>query len=144
MINTDDGAAQTDTAERAGSAKIWNIGLWVLQVLGAVSFLFAGYQKLTGDPQMVALFTTIGWGQWFRYLTGSLEILGAIALLIPRLRALGALGLAGVMIGALITSFGLGISPIPAVGELVIVAIVAWGRRRELNAGWILGRAPRS
>jgi uncharacterized membrane protein len=124
--------------------KAWNRTLWVLQVLGAVSFLFAGYQKLAGDPQMVALFTAIGWGQWFRYLTGTLEILGAVALLVPRLRALGALGLAGVMAGALVTNFALGISPVPAIGELVIVAIVAWGRRRELNPAWVLGRTERS
>jgi uncharacterized membrane protein YphA (DoxX/SURF4 family) len=123
-----------------GRGKAWHLTLWVLQVLGAVSFLFAGYQKLAGDPQMVALFATIGLGQWFRYLTGTLEILGAIALLIPRLRVLGALGLVGVMVGALITNFAIGISPVPALGELLIVAIVAWGRRRELNSAWVLGR----
>ncbi|WP_051342522.1 DoxX family protein [Pseudonocardia spinosispora] len=126
------------SAPTTGTTKTWNIVLWVLQVLGAVSFLFAGYQKLSGDPQMVALFTAIGWGQWFRYLTGTLEILGALALLIPRLRALGALGLIGVMIGAIITSVALGATVVPALGELVIVAIIAWGRRRELNPAWVL------
>jgi uncharacterized membrane protein YphA (DoxX/SURF4 family) len=128
------------TAPEVGRGNAWHVALWVLQVLGAVSFLFAGYQKLAGDPQMVALFTAIGAGQWFRYLTGTLEILGAVALLIPRLRALGAVGLAGVMAGALITNFALGISPVPALGELLIVAIVAWGRRRELDPARILGR----
>jgi uncharacterized membrane protein YphA (DoxX/SURF4 family) len=114
------------------------VTLWLIQVLGAVSFVLAGYQKLSGSPDMVALFTAIGAGQWFRFLTGTLETLGGIALLIPRLRALGALGLVGVMIGALITNFALGMTPVPAVVELVIVAVVAWGRRHELTPSWVL------
>jgi putative oxidoreductase len=130
----------TSPAAPARPGRIWHVALWALQVLGAVSFGFAGYQKLTGAPDMVALFATIGVGQWFRLLTGTLEILGALALLVPRLRALGAIGLVGVMIGALITNFALGISPLPALVELAIVAVVAWGRRRELTTSWVVHR----
>ncbi len=43
-----------------------------------------GFTKLAGNEQMVALFEAIGVGQWFRYLTGSLEVAGAILLVIPR------------------------------------------------------------
>src|SRR5882724_3503387 len=121
-------------AEVARPSKPWHVTLWVLQVLAAAMFLFAGYLKLAGSPDMVALFEAIGAGQWFRYVTGALEALGAIALLIPKLRALGALGLVGVMIGALITDlFIVGITPVPALINLVIVGIVAWGRRSELR-----------
>jgi putative oxidoreductase len=121
------------TIQTASPGKAWQVTLWVLQVLAAVMFLFAGYLKLTGSPDMVALFAGIGIGQWFRYVTGTLEILGALALFIPRLRALGALGLAAVMIGALITDlFIVHISPLPALIDLVVVAVIAWGRRREL------------
>jgi uncharacterized membrane protein YphA (DoxX/SURF4 family) len=132
-----DNVASVDTAT-ARPGRAWHVVLWVLQVLGAVSFLLAGYQKLAGTPDMVALFSAIGAGQWFRFVTGTLETLGGIALLVPRLRALGALGLIGVMIGALITDFALGISPLPALVELVIVAVIAWGRRRELTPSWVL------
>jgi len=111
-----------------------HVTLWVLQVLAAAMFLFAGYLKLAGSPDMVALFEAIGAGQWFRYVTGALEALGAIALLHPEDAALGALGLVGVMIGALITDlFIVGITPVPALINLVIVGIVAWGRRSELR-----------
>lgn len=120
---------------RPGNAR--HVLLWVIQVLGALSFMFVGYQKLAGAPDMVALFAAIGVGQWFRFLTGTLELLGGIALLVPRLRALGALGLVCVMIGALITDFSLGISPVLALAELVIAALVALGRRRELTVAWI-------
>ncbi|HTF45929.1 MAG TPA: DoxX family protein [Pseudonocardia sp.] len=132
-----DNVASVDVAT-ARPGRAWHVVLWVLQVLGAVSFLLAGYQKLAGSPDMVALFAAIGAGQWFRFLTGTLEILGGIALLIPRLRALGALGLVGVMIGALITNFTLGMTPLAALVELVIVAVILWGRRRELTPSWIL------
>jgi putative oxidoreductase len=132
-----DNVASVDTAT-ARPGRAWHVALWVVQVLGAVSFVFAGYQKLAGTPDMVALFSAIGAGQWFRFVTGTLEILGGIALLIPRLRALGALGLICVMIGALITDFALGITPLPALVELVIVAVIAWGRRRELTPSWVL------
>jgi uncharacterized membrane protein YphA (DoxX/SURF4 family) len=121
------------TTEVARPGKAWHVALWVLQVLVAAMFLLAGYLKLASSPDMVALFAGIGIGQWFRYLTGTLEILGALALFIPRLRALGALGLAGVMIGALITDlFIVHISPLSALINLVVVVVIAWGRRREL------------
>ncbi len=44
----------------------------------------AGFSKLSGNEQMVGLFEAIGLGQWFRYLTGTMEVAGAILLLIPR------------------------------------------------------------
>ena len=54
-----------------------NVGLWILQIGAAGMFLMVGFFKLSGDPQMVGLFDAIGLGQWFRYVTGSLEVLGA-------------------------------------------------------------------
>src|SRR4029077_11283297 len=82
------------------TGKIINVGLWILQIGAAGMFLMVGFFKLSGDPRMVALFDAIGLGQWFRYVTGSLEVLGALLLLIPRLSGLGALLLMGVMPGA--------------------------------------------
>jgi len=52
---------------------------------------------------LVGLFNAIGIGQWFRYLTGTLEVVGAILLLIPRISGLAALMLAGIMICAVVT-----------------------------------------
>lgn len=123
-----------DTVAR-GWATAWHVTLWALQVLLAAMFLFAGGQKLIGTQPMVELFTEIGIGQWFRYLTGGLEIVGAVALLIPRLAAHGALLLAGVMVGAVFTDLMLGVSPLSAAVLLVISAIVAWGRRDRFHLG---------
>jgi len=112
--------------------KIINVGLWILQIGAAGMFLMAGFSKLSGDPQMVGLFDAIGLGQWFRYVTGSLEVLGAVLLLVPRLSGLGALLLVGVMLGAVPTHlFVVGGSPLPAIILLIVTGIVAWGRRKR-------------
>ncbi len=77
------------------------------------------------------MFTQIGAGQWLRYLVGGLELAGAIGLLIPRLAALAALGLAGVMIGAVITQVLVLGSVVIALTPAflgVILGLIAWRR----------------
>ena len=49
---------------------------------------------------MTATFAELGAGQWLRYVIGTLEIAGAIGLLIPLFAGLAALALMGVMVGA--------------------------------------------
>jgi putative oxidoreductase len=117
------------------TAKIINVVLWVLQIGAAGMFLMVGFLKLKGDPQLVGVFKAIGLGQWFRYLTGTLEVAGAILLLIPRTSGLGALLLVAVMVGAVVTHvFIVGGSPLMAIILLVVTSIVAWGRRhRTMN-----------
>jgi len=117
---------------RSTTATVWNVVLWVLQILVAAAFLYFGSLKLSGAPMPVMLFDRIGFGQWFRYLTGSLEVIGAVALLIPRFVAHGALLLAGVLVGALITNLVLGMSPQRALILLTLTSIIAWARRDRL------------
>ena len=121
------------TQSASGSTgKSVNIVLWVLQIAAAGMFLMVGFLKLSGNAQLVGLFEAIGLGQWFRYLTGTLEVAGAFLLLIPRTSGLGALMLAGVMIGAVVTHlFIVGGSPLMAIILLVATGVVAWGRRRR-------------
>jgi putative oxidoreductase len=109
-----------------------NVVLWVLQIAGAAMFLMAGTSKLAGAPAMVQVFGAIGWGQWFRYLTGFLEVAGAVALLIPALAGFGALWLTAVMAGAIIAHLTvLGGNPAIPVALLLAMAAVAWGRRER-------------
>src|SRR6266581_4844614 len=116
----------------ASTGKIMNVGLWILQIGAAGMFLMVGFLKLSGDPQMVGLFDAIGLGQWFRYLTGTLEVAGSFLLLIPRTSGLGALMLAGVMVGAVVTHvFVMGSSPLQAIILLIVTGVVAWGRRKR-------------
>jgi putative oxidoreductase len=109
------------------------IALWNLKGLVAAVFLAAGGAKLYGVPMLVEEFEHIGLGQWFRYLTGLLEVAGAIGLLIPTLSAMAAVLLGGVMIGATATHLLLiGGSPVPAIVLLVTCAGIAFAERARL------------
>jgi putative oxidoreductase len=129
---------------QSSTGKVMNVALWILQIAAAAMFLMVGYLKLSGSEQLVGLYQAIGIGQWFRYLTGTLEVAGAILLLIPRTSGLGALLLAGVMVGAVITHlFIVGGSPLMAITLFVVTTIVAWGRRqrtKNLLAGYAKDR----
>jgi putative oxidoreductase len=117
------------------TGRVINVALWILQIAAAAMFLMVGFSKLSGNPLMVQLFGAIGLGQWFRYLTGAFEVIGAVLLLIPRLSGLGALLLVCVMLGAVATHlFVIGGSPLMAMILLLVTGIIAWGRReRTMN-----------
>ena len=109
------------------------VALWLTQIALAAMFMFVGGLKLTGAPQLVALFDAIGIGQWFRYVTGSIEVVSAVALLVPAWAAFGALLLIPTMVGAVITHlFIVGGSPVPATVLLIGSLVIAWARRDQL------------
>jgi uncharacterized membrane protein YphA (DoxX/SURF4 family) len=120
------------TQNNRSASKAKNIALWALQVLTAAAFLMAGFAKLSGQPVMVEMFEKIGFGQWFRYVTGSIEVTSAILLLVPRLTPVGAALLVCTMIGAVTThSAILGGSPLPAAVLGCLAATILWGRREN-------------
>lgn len=122
------------TSIRATSGKGLTITSWVIRILLAVAFLGAGGAKLAGVPMMVEVFDQIGMGQWFRYVTAIIEIAGAIALFIPALTALAALGLGATMFGAVLAHlFILPTSAFPAVMLMVLALTVAWLHRDRLG-----------
>ena len=107
--------------------------LWALQIALAVAIGAAGAAKLAGAPEMVQLFDAIGIGQWFRYVTGALEVLGALLLFVPAFAGRGALLLAGVMGGAVVAHlFVLHTSPAAPLSLLAGLAIVIYARRAEI------------
>jgi putative oxidoreductase len=103
--------------------------LWTLQIVAAAMFLFSGTLKLAGAAAMVQLFANIGIGQWFRYATGTIEVVGALLLLTPSLALVGAVALALTMVAAVATHLLLvGGSPAPAAILLLITSTIAWMR----------------
>jgi uncharacterized membrane protein len=83
---------------------------------------------------MVTEFAQIGIGQWFRIVTGIVEVSGAIGLLIPGFRFLAALQIAAVMVGA--TTVNLWVLHVPALAGLtailmVLALVLAWLRRPQ-------------
>ncbi len=118
------------------SGRLGRRALWTLQVVLAALFLLAGGAKLMGAAPMVALFNAIGIGQWFRYVTGLIEVGAAIALVVPRLAVFGALLLVPTMIGAIVTQlFIVRASPLPPAVLLIGAVVVLWARRHELPLG---------
>jgi putative oxidoreductase len=109
------------------------IGAWTLQGIVAAAFLAAGLAKLAGAPFMVGIFEQIGLGQWFRIVTGVVEVTGAVALLVPGLASIGGLWLGGTMVGAVATHlFVLHTSPAAAVVLGLLNAVIVYLRRDEL------------
>jgi hypothetical protein len=119
-----------------------NVALWILQVLLALVFLFAGGTKLVlpldvltsmGSPNQVHLP-----GLLIRFI-GVCEVLGALGLMLPgifRIRPglapMAAAGMMIIMIGATVLTFvGDGVTPalFPMV-VLFLLAFVAYGRSR--------------
>jgi uncharacterized membrane protein YphA (DoxX/SURF4 family) len=122
------------------SAKQRN-ALRVVRGLVALAFVLFGMLKLIGVPMMVTVFDHVGFGQWFRYVTGLIEVGGAIMLLSPQLVGAAALLLSGTMVGAIISHFTVvpG-SPVPATVLLTLCAVIAWSYRNNTLA--LLGQAP--
>jgi uncharacterized membrane protein YphA (DoxX/SURF4 family) len=110
------------------------ITLWMLSGLVALAFMSAGGLKLAGIPVMVELFDKVGFGQWFRYFTGLLEVVAGIGLLVSRYAFHAALLLAIVMVGAVIAHLTvLGGSFAPALVLLVLTGTIAWLRKPNIN-----------
>jgi putative oxidoreductase len=119
------------------SSRARNVALWALQILTAAAFLTAGFAALTGQPKIVETFDKLGIGQWFRYVTGAIEVTSAILLLIPRLTPVGAALLVCTMAGAVLSHLVMvGGSPLPALVLLCLAALILWGRFGTLKA-WI-------
>ncbi len=117
-----------------------NIALWIVQILLALAFAAAGFMKVT-QPIANLSKNMGGWVDDFgpRYvrLIGTLEILGAIGLILPAvthilpwLTPVAAIGLALTMIGAMITHGRRNEFPnmVPSFVLLLLVAFVIYGR----------------
>lgn len=121
--------------------------LWVIQVVLALLFLFAGGTKLVlpievltsmGSPNQIIL------PGWFIKFIGVCEVLGALGLILPgllrtrtSLTPLAAAGLVIIMIGATVVTFaadGVG-AAVPTVVIGLLAAFVAYGRWRLAPLG---------
>ncbi|HWW86804.1 MAG TPA: DoxX family protein [Vicinamibacterales bacterium] len=99
---------------------------WLPRIAVAVFFVTVGSSKFR-DPMWVRLFERIGLGQWFRVLTGVLQISAGLLALLPRTALLGVAIAACTMVGAVTVWLTVLNTPftavIPGVLLLVLVAI---------------------
>jgi uncharacterized membrane protein YphA (DoxX/SURF4 family) len=104
---------------------------WVLTIMLAAAFCGAGGAKLTGAPMMVHEFELLGLPLWFMYVTGTLELIGAIALLVPRTAGIAAALIVCIMLGALLGHLTHGqFAMIGAPVVLLIIAVAVGTLRR--------------
>jgi len=109
---------------------------WMFRGAIALVFVLEGTEKFSSDPHSswVRLFQQIGMGQWFRYLTGAVEVLGSVLVLIPWTVTAGLALLACTMAAAtLIVLFVIGRpadSVFPGIFLLGLAAFY-WSRRRR-------------
>ena len=125
------------TQELPRELKFRNSGTdWALRFVIFIVFLYFGtakFKSLAGAPWVV-LFDQIGFGQWFRYFTGVLEIIGAFLVLVSNAVEIGLATLIAIMFGALVISLLLLHSPSEAFFPFAFLcALVAfWLHRRRV------------
>lgn len=93
---------------------------------------------LGGDPvEMRNMWTDVyGYPLWFRWVTGVLELVAAVLILIPSVRFWGGLLTACIMIGAAITNVMAGLVDFLPVNVIIFVAaaLVVWQSFRQWHA----------
>jgi len=111
---------------------------WVLRAALALFFTIYALEKIFAGPDSywIPLFAAIGFGQWFRYATAAIQLLGAVLILVPPTALVGAFLLGSTMVGAIFFHLfrlgtGVGGAIIPAVllGFVVAAASRRWRRR---------------
>jgi putative oxidoreductase len=121
----------------ADMAKRSTVLEWTLQIAVAAVFFATGMSKLTSDPDMVQMYDAIGIGQWFRYFTGVVEVLGATGLLVPGLPPFAAILLASTMLAAVWTHlFIIGGNPAVPIALFVALCAILRLRRSEIKRVW--------
>ncbi len=104
---------------------------WLLRgAIGAI-FILEGADKFGAGSGWVKLFQEIGFGQWFRYLTGVVELVGGVLVLIPRTVTAGLTLLACTMgSAALLLAFRVGRPQDSVFSAALLVCLIAvlWNR----------------
>jgi uncharacterized membrane protein YphA (DoxX/SURF4 family) len=124
----------TATPAISGRSPIYRIALIAGRVVFGLIFAAAGIAKLVGTPMMVAEFGQIGFGLWFLYLTGVLEVAGAIMLIRETTACFGACLLAAVSLGAMVAQLSvLHQDVVHTVVFAALLACIAYGYRGAAN-----------
>lgn len=112
-------------------------GTWVLTLLLALFFLYAGWKKLAGNEVTAQHFQEWGYASWLLFLVGCLELIGAVLLVFPATATSGAMLLSLVMVGASYTLLSHGIWKTFMVTGICLVLLVFMGYLRWKQS-WVL------
>lgn len=132
--------AAADLASRRVPSRRTHLVVRGLEIVLALFFAVASAgPKLVAHSSAAESFDAIGYGQWFMFLVGALELAGALALLVPRLSGVAALALIGLMAGAFVTQLTVfdgenALTPVVLAALLAVIAVVRRSRTAELLA----------
>jgi putative oxidoreductase len=98
---------------------------WIVRIVAAVILFQTLYFKFTAQPEAVELFTKLGVEPWGRVVTGIIELITSILLIVPSTVFIGALLGVGLMTGAIASHLTvIGIVSQGDGGQLFIMAII--------------------
>jgi putative oxidoreductase len=128
------GVTMADEGAGESHAPTVDVVDWVLRVGFALLFVNVGSEKLFAGPASywLTLFHKLGFGLWFMYFTGTLQVIGGLLLLVPKTALIGLVLLGATMAGAVgchlfLLDTGIGGAIIP--GTILIFLIVTAHRR---------------
>jgi len=108
---------------------------WALRISVALVFSLVGLDKIVPrfSSSWVRTFDGIGLGQWFRYFTGTVELVGGLLFLIPAATAVGAAMLIATMCGAMAVHFFVFRHPANSIfpAMYLVGVILAFAKLRE-------------
>lgn len=100
---------------------------WILRLAVAVILAQTLFFKFSGASESIAIFTKLGIEPWGRYLSGTIELISVVLVLIRSTVFLGALLGMGVISGAIVSHLTvLGVESGNDGGLLFILALVVW------------------
>jgi len=115
-----------------------DLGGWVLRGGVMLFFILMGLEKFRSGPgaPWPPMFAQIGFGQWFRYFTGVVEIGGGLLFFVPWTSVVGVFLLSCTMVGAMVVHIvvrhSIGSSVFPFV---ILIAIVLITLREPSESG---------
>ena len=117
------------------------IAIWIARIIAAVILLQTLFFKFTGAEESKYIFSELGVEPWGRIITGILELITTILLLVPATIGIGAIFGLILMVGAIlshITIFGIEVQGdsgqlfIYAVIEFICCAFLTWKFREQI------------
>lgn len=119
----------------ASARSRWQLGERGLRVLLTAVFLVAVGMKLAASEFEVAGVSRFGYAPWFMYAVGVAQVVGAVLLWVRGIVAHGALLLAVLMAGGVVSHLRVGDPlpmPLPALVLLCLLCLLTYARRGEL------------
>lgn len=109
--------------------------IWFLRIFAALILFVEGVEKFPDTRMWVRVFEEIGFGQWFRYATGVIEVVCAVLLLVPKATYVAVPLLICTMLGALLTHvLVIGTGPHTVLVSILLASLIAIGWARHVSS----------